>query len=541
MPATGSDREGGVVSARERWVAFAFTGADLLVEATPDGIIGFAAGPFRLRFGVEAERFVGQRASMLIAPPDQAAFEIAIGMAAIQGRTLPVVLHLNEPAHTPCAVAAMMVPGPSARLCLTFGPVAVATPAVPRVPPVVLGQPSRFAREAEAWLRGGGEGSLGLVEVPGWGAAKAAMSAGEAEELRAQIGAALAAAGPGALAGELGEGRFGVLAASRLDTAEIARQVEAQLSGTPIAGRGGVAALDLRLAGDGLTMTQAVRALRYALGRFAQAGSDTIRGGAAEGLPGIIAGAQARARGLRTAIGERHFGLSFQPVASLEDAAVHHFEALLRPVQAVGGVRQSPQDFVTFAEAVGLAEEMDAAVLEQSLKALRASPSVAVAVNVSGQSMQSAAFRTRMLALIRAEADIVRPGDRTRLIIELTETADIEDVATAAATIQDLRMAGVPVCIDDFGAGNAAFRYLRDFKVDFVKIDGSYVHGAGVSDQERGFVAAMVQLAKSVGARVIAEMIETEAQAALMRQLQVHFGQGWLFGRPGKLPGALKG
>ena len=166
------------------------------------------------------------------------------------------------------------------------------------------------------------------------------MSAGDAERLRAQIGTALAAAGPGALAGELGEGRFGVLAASRLDMAEIARQVETQLSGTPIAGRGGVAALDLRLAGDGLTMTQAVRALRYALGRFAQAGSDTIRGGAAEGLPGIIAGAQARARGLRTAIGERHFGLSFQPVASLEDGAVHHFEALLRPVQAAGGVRQ---------------------------------------------------------------------------------------------------------------------------------------------------------------------------------------------------------
>ena len=100
-----------------------------------------------------------------------------------------------------------------------------------------------------------------------------------------------------------------------------------------------------------------------------------------------------------------------------------------------------------------------------------------------------------------------------------------------------LRAAGVPVCIDDFGAGNAAFRYLRDFVVDFVKIDGSYVQGAVRSAQERSFVAAMVQLARSVGARVVAEMIETEAQATLMGELQVEFGQGWLFGRPGKLGG----
>ncbi len=158
-----------------------------------------------------------------------------------------------------------------------------------------------------------------------------------------------------------------------------------------------------------------------------------------------------------------------------------------------------------------------------------------MAVNVSGLSMQSAAFRTRMLEQVAGETGVVRAGRRPRLIVELTETAEIEDIAGAAVTIRQLRAAGVPVCIDDFGSGNAAFRYLRDFAVDFVKIDGSYVQGALRSTQERNSVAAMVQLARSVGARVVAEMIETEAQARLMDALKVDYGQGWLFGRAGKL------
>jgi EAL domain-containing protein (putative c-di-GMP-specific phosphodiesterase class I) len=143
-----------------------------------------------------------------------------------------------------------------------------------------------------------------------------------------------------------------------------------------------------------------------------------------------------------------------------------------------------------------------------------------------------------MLQAIAAGPRLRGAGGRPRLIVELTETAEIEDVAGAAATIGELRAAGVPVCIDDFGAGNAAFRYLRDFAVDFVKIDGSYVQGAVHNAQERNFVTAMVNLARSVGAQVVAEMIETEAQATLMATLQVEFGQGWLFGRPGKLVAA---
>ena len=125
----------------------------------------------------------------------------------------------------------------------------------------------------------------------------------------------------------------------------------------------------------------------------------------------------------------------------------------------------------------------------------------------------------------------------SRLLIELTETAEIADLHEAASSMEQLRSVGVPVCLDDFGAGAAAFRYLRAFGVDYVKLDGEYVRAACKNRRDRALVASMIEIAAKSGAAVVAETIETEAEAALMQELGVSFGQGWLFGRPGNLPG----
>lgn len=124
------------------------------------------------------------------------------------------------------------------------------------------------------------------------------------------------------------------------------------------------------------------------------------------------------------------------------------------------------------------------------------------------------------------------PGMAERLVIEITETAEIENEDEAIRMIELLREHQIPVCLDDFGAGAAAFRYLRAFKVDYVKVDGIYVANALQSERDRGFISAMVDLARTVGAQVVAERIETEAEATLMKELGVRYGQGYLFGKP---------
>jgi EAL domain-containing protein (putative c-di-GMP-specific phosphodiesterase class I) len=159
-------------------------------------------------------------------------------------------------------------------------------------------------------------------------------------------------------------------------------------------------------------------------------------------------------------------------------------------------------------------------------------------VNLSGLSMQNPAYRKRLLTRL---AELRNEGSKlaaSRLLIELTETAEIGDLDAAASSMEQLRSVGVPVCLDDFGAGVAVFRYLRAFGVDYVKLDGDYVRAACKSKRDRTLVASMIELASTAGAAVVAEMIETEEQCAAMQEMGATFGQGWLFGRPGRLPGA---
>ena len=155
-------------------------------------------------------------------------------------------------------------------------------------------------------------------------------------------------------------------------------------------------------------------------------------------------------------------------------------------------------------------------------------------------SVQSATFRDRLFALLEEMRAVIGLPEDGRLLVELTETSEIDDLGAATTTLAQLRERGIKVCLDDFGAGAAGFRYLQQLPVDFVKIDGAFVQAAEHGARGRGMVASMVELAASVGARTVAEMIETEEQATLMRELGVEHGQGWLFGRPGGLPGAKR-
>lgn len=280
---------------------------------------------------------------------------------------------------------------------------------------------------------------------------------------------------------------------------------------------------------DALDLRQTARALRIALGDFV-ASPPPPGPPSRAALASHIRRAGLRAQATRDLIARRRFALAFQPVVTLADRQVHHLEALLRPAP-VEGQTGSTQDFVTFSEAIGLAEALDGAVLDRVAETIDTLAGVPVAVNVSGHSLQSRAFRCRLIALAA-----MFPG---RILIELTETAEIEAPEIVSAAIDRLRSAGMAVCLDDLGAGHAAFRYLRQFRVDYVKIDGTFVHGAASDARDRSFVASMLDMARATGARAIAEMVETEAQCAVMQGLGVAFGQGWLFGRPALTPRAV--
>lgn len=526
----------GPAGGRDRFVAFAFAAADLLLELHPDGRIAFAAGAFRSRLDCPAEDWVGRDVEEIVAPEDRAALQLALSLLVARGRLAPLALRLAGPARTPLALAGLALPGDSGqpRVWLTFS----SLPAPVDEAPVPHAAPHDFARRAEALMRatrgraGGGDAGegdagggdptpvLGLLQVDAAAAAD-------------QITPALQASAPSATVGRLAEGRYGLLpgADGAIDLVAVAAGLETALRARGV--EAAVAATAVPMSQDGLSPAQAARALRHALNVFARGGADAVSdAGFDGGLTGAVAATCARFQGLRRVIEERRFRLVFQPIVALATGAPHHHEALMRPQAAPGAPAVPPQEFVSDIETSGLAEDFDLAVAEMSREAASES-GLPVAFNLSALSMQSPTFRARLMALLDA-----RPLKDGLLLAEMTETADVEDLAEIRQTVQRLRERGVRFCLDDFGAGATALQTLRALPVDYVKLDGAYVRGVARPGRDRAFVAAMVDLAGAVGAATVAEHVETEEQAQALRELGIGYGQGWLFGRPGPLPRA---
>lgn len=149
------------------------------------------------------------------------------------------------------------------------------------------------------------------------------------------------------------------------------------------------------------------------------------------------------------------------------------------------------------------------------------------AVNLSGRSLSHAPTARRLLDVVAGCADL-----KGRLLFELTESAEVDDLPSVNGVLQTLRRQGFPVCLDDFGAGSAAFHYLRALQVDHVKIDGSYIKGIAGDSAAMPFLRAIAALCSELKVGTIAEYVETSQTVALLRLLKIRFGQGYMFSKP---------
>ncbi len=536
LPENAGQGRQSALDARERLLAFAFAASDLLVEVDRDQRVTFAAGAFQSRLGRPGEAYLGHPVSRLVAAEDHAALETALAHLSVRGRLSPIGVRIADPARTHFSLAGLAAGG-GERFCLTFGQLPAPLP----VSSAMAGDQAGLLRIAEPRLReaagGGAAARLALVEVEGLAEATVMLGHGARAELLDSIGEAIGNAAPGGAAGELGGGRWGLVHGGGLDAGSLARTIESLARArAPASAALRVAATDLPLDAEEDEQARAVRALRLLVSRFAEGGPTAIAkavGGSGKGgLARYIKTLSAEAAHVESAIGRRRFRLAYQPVVHLADRRVSHFEALIRPLPGPDGMAQDPQSFVTLAEAAGLAPSLDLAVLGAASEALAAATAAQVAVNVSAISLSDPDFARACLdALDRHGA----PNER--LLIEITETADIEDAAAAAVLIRELRARGHAVCLDDFGAGAAGIRHLKRLAVDYVKIDGQFVRGGARGARDRALLGQIVQLCRGTGAQVIAEQVETEVEASMLIELGVELGQGYLFGRPGHLPG----
>jgi EAL domain-containing protein (putative c-di-GMP-specific phosphodiesterase class I) len=339
----------------------------------------------------------------------------------------------------------------------------------------------------------------------------------------------------GNMAACLGDDRFALLHAGddgddRLNRLLRARLDEAGLGDVEIERR------DVDLRETVLSPDQACAALRHAIDSFARDGRADFDD-LADALGHKVATTAARVQEAKAVIASRGFYVFYQPIVGLHDGRVHHYEALTR----LRDHAREIFDFVTFAETVGFIADFDLAVAREVLDQLaglrrRRHKPPAVAVNLSACSLASEPFIDRLLALSRSAGP-----NAARLLFEVTESFQLSDLDQANAAIQRLRQAGHEVCLDDFGAGAAAFHYIRALEVDYVKLDGAFVQRVSTSRRDAAVLAGMVELCRSLGVATVAEMVETESQAEGLRRLGVDYAQGFLYGRPTPDPGARLG
>jgi diguanylate cyclase (GGDEF)-like protein len=237
---------------------------------------------------------------------------------------------------------------------------------------------------------------------------------------------------------------------------------------------------------------------------------------------------------LREALSSGALAVAYQPKVAVSDGHVTGVEALARWTHPALGV-VGPAEFVPLAEASGLMGPLTATVLQQSLTACsewqRCAPGVGVSVNVSADTVLDAGFVTEVAQLL------ARTGLPARLLtLELTESVLLQDPVLAAERMVELRALGLGLAVDDFGTGYSSLTYLRGLPVDEVKIDKGFVDGLVTDAGDRAVVRAVVDIAHTLGLRVVAEGIEHEEQLAVLRTLAVDEVQGSLHSPP--LPGA---
>jgi diguanylate cyclase (GGDEF)-like protein len=228
-----------------------------------------------------------------------------------------------------------------------------------------------------------------------------------------------------------------------------------------------------------------------------------------------------------SALNERRVELAFQPIVDAADGRTAFYEALLR-VRLADGSMVTPGSILPVAEKGGLVRLLDRRVLELALVCLVENPDLRLSVNASLSTILDPEWPDLLSSSVLAN-----PGVAQRLTIEITETSMIEDIEATSHVIAQCKKLGVKVAMDDFGAGHTSFRNLRALAFDLVKIDGVFIQNVVNSADDRFFVRTLIDLARHLELKIVAEWVEDADTAALLCEWGVDYFQGSLFGSAG--------
>jgi EAL domain-containing protein (putative c-di-GMP-specific phosphodiesterase class I) len=238
---------------------------------------------------------------------------------------------------------------------------------------------------------------------------------------------------------------------------------------------------------------------------------------------------------LREVLDEDRLVLYSQPVVRLTDMRVVHREILVR-IRDDNGNIVLPSQFMEYAEALGMVQEIDMRVVERLIEYLRQpehqGEKLRYFVNLSRVSISDQHW-VRKFRNMLAGSKVTH----NQLVFEITETAAMSDVDVTQHFIRELKQMGCRFALDDFGAGFSSFHYLKRFDVDYLKIDGGFIRDLATDEGNRIFVEALCYVGRKLNKQVIAEWVEDRDVMKILTDMGTLYGQGFLFHRPAPLWG----
>jgi EAL domain-containing protein (putative c-di-GMP-specific phosphodiesterase class I) len=228
-------------------------------------------------------------------------------------------------------------------------------------------------------------------------------------------------------------------------------------------------------------------------------------------------------QGFREHVSEQRFTVMRQPIVDLQDGRIHHHEWLVRfdhDKHVQGVIRAS--------EISGVIRDLDLSMLAQAILVLNEHPDdTGIAINLSGASVDKQNFQGSVMACLTA-----LEASPEKLIIELTESWDMDNLDLAETLLTELKSRGHPVCLDDVGAGAASIRYLRALPANWLKIDGGFIAASLVSPRDRAILEALLSLREALDVKFIAEGVETPEIKDFVEKMGFDAAQGYAIGRP---------
>ncbi len=225
-----------------------------------------------------------------------------------------------------------------------------------------------------------------------------------------------------------------------------------------------------------------------------------------------------------SALNERRIFIVYEPIVEIGSRRPAFYECLMRIKRTDGGLL-AVNEFIPWAERLGLVRLLDHRVLDLVVAAMIASPGLKASLNVSAQSTVDPDWWAGLGATLRAH-----PGVAERLTVEITETAAIQNIDDARGFVARVKELGCRIAIDDFGAGYTSFRNLRRLGVDLLKIDGAFVRNIKQSADDRAFVCTLIDLARRLGIKTVAEWVQDETAAEMLAEWGCDYLQGALVG-----------